>query len=118
MLKVRKKLLLSAILFLLCSSAPVNASLVSGNVGLIRHFVVYTNYNSGDFLIQVASPLENCEGGFYASSSDPGSKNVFAMLQMAYLTKTKLQIWAESDQLFSGSSNRYCHIYAVDYVTE
>lgn len=104
--------------FLLCSSFGVHASIVSGNVGLIKHFVVYTNYNSGDYLIQVASPLENCEGGFYASAADPGAKNVFAMLQMAYLTKTKLQIWAESDQLFSGSSNRYCHIYVVDYVTE
>lgn len=101
-------------LILLCASSTSNAELVNGNAGTITHFMVYATIVDGDFLVRTSSPLQGCYG-FFVYGSDPGSKNVYAMLQMAYLTKKELWIWAESNQLWEGASDRYCHIYAIDY---
>lgn len=102
-------------LILLCASSVSNAELVNGNVGTLTEWMVYTTLGEGDFLIQSSISLQGCDG-FFVYGSDPGSKNVYAMLQAAYLTKKELWIWADSSQLWGGSSSRYCHIYAVNYV--
>lgn len=113
MFQLKQKTFLIGLILLWASSAT-NAELVSGNAGTITHWMVYTTINEGDFLVQSSSPLQGCDG-FFAYGSDPGSKNVYAMLQAAYLTKRELYIYAFNNVLWEGSSSKYCHIYAVDY---
>lgn len=104
-------------LILLCASSASNAELVQGNVGLIKGIITYTTYNSGDVVVEVTSPLENCANGFFVGGLDEGAKNVYAMLQAAYLTQKELYIYGNSTELWNGSSSgQYCHIYAVNYV--
>ena len=111
----QKNFLMGLILLCASASSATNAELVSGNAGTITEWMVYTNIGEGDFLIQSSIPLQDCDG-FFVYGSDPGSKNVYTILQAAYLTRKEVYLWADNSRLWEGSSSRYCHIYAVNYV--
>jgi hypothetical protein len=93
-----------------------HAALVGGApVGAVKHYYSYSDFNTGDVVIQVATPPASCPGGFWVRMTDPGAKNVVAQLLAAVTSQIPLIIWGYDDQLWPGTATVTCRIYTVDY---
>jgi hypothetical protein len=107
----------AAVVLGLLSPLPGFADQVTGNVGQLTELWTYSDYGAGDVVVSVQSPLPTCQHGFWLRMTDVGAKTVFAQLLAAFHTKTSLRVYAYDDQIWAGSSGRYCRIYTLTPVS-
>jgi hypothetical protein len=104
----------AAFVFLL--SGVCHAALVGPYVVNIQELWTYTDYTGvGDAVITVNASAPTCDG-YWLRQSDPGSKNTLALLLAAKAQNATIKIYAYDDQIWSGSSGKYCRIYTIAYV--
>jgi hypothetical protein len=102
----------TAFLFL----GEAHAALVGGSPnGPIKHYYSYSDFGTGDVVVQVTNPPATCPGGFWVRMTDPGAKNLVAQLLTAVAAQIPLIIWGYDDQLWAGTTTPTCRIYTVDY---
>ncbi len=108
-----KKLALSLLLL-----APIlaQAALVNTANTKIKTIGSFTQYNGGDVYFAVETSIFDCEYGFWLNKSDPGFSANMALLLSAYHTKAPVVVYGHSEQLWSGSSGRYCKLYSIALV--
>lgn len=103
-------------------SALMMAALVIGTAGamerstpetVITTVTTYPQFGGGDVAIVVANPATNCPNGFWLSPSDPGFKSVLASILAAHHSRSRVRVYGDDAQLWSGSSGAYCRITAV-----
>jgi hypothetical protein len=89
------------------------AATTDNPVGLVTGIFSYTDYGGGDIIIVVQNPPPACQHGFWIRLADPGSKTVFAHVLEAYQAKATLRMGGYDNELWPGSSGKYCRLYFV-----
>ncbi len=99
----------SVFILLLFFSSVANSAVqtVTSKVDLIG---TYSTYGDGDVVFQLDDELSGCEGGLWLRKSDPGFDSHLNLLLSAFHANTKLTIGAHTDQLWSGSTKKYCRV--------
>lgn len=105
---IRAAAILCILLFATSASAYISTSDTT-----ITTIYSYSEYGSGDVVFRVAAPLTDCEGGFWLKRSDPGFNANLTLLLAAYQSRSTVMIYANPDQIWSGSGSKYCHLYAI-----
>jgi hypothetical protein len=94
-------------------SLIAQAAITDNPVGLVTGIYSYTDYGTGDVAITVQNPPTACQDGFWIRMTDAGAKNVFAQVLAAYHAGTAVRMGGYDNQLWTGSSGRYCRLYFV-----
>lgn len=79
----------------------------------VTEVFTYAEYGGGDVIFKIDSPLPGCAGGIWMRPTDPGFKQTMALLLTSQARGTMVSVWAHDDQLWSGSSDRYCRLYGL-----
>ncbi|WP_444909759.1 hypothetical protein [Microbulbifer sp. TRSA005] len=74
-----------------------------------------TSYYNGDVSIILENNGSSCSGGYWLKVDDIGYSSSISMLLAAYHSGDSINLRGFTDVLWSGSSNAYCHIYAIEY---
>jgi hypothetical protein len=88
-----------------------HATITDNPVGLVNGIYTYTDYGTGDVIVVVQSPPAACQNGFWIRMTDAGAKTVYAQVLAAYYTKTPLRMGGYDDQMWAGSTGKYCRLY-------
>ena len=96
--------------------SDADAALVGSDVGPVKHYYSYSDFNTGDVVIVVTTPPSTCPGGFWVRMTDVGSKNVLAQLLAGVAAQIPMHIWGYDDQLWPGTTTATCRLYTLDYV--
>lgn len=89
------------------------AAITDNPVGLITGIYTYTDYGTGDVVISVENPPSACQHGFWIRMTDVGAKTAYAQVLAAYLAKTPMRMGGYDDQMWAGSTGKYCRLYFV-----
>lgn len=112
--RVRMAHLLALILTTLGLAAPsAHAAYVTGNIGLVTRLYVYSTFGNGDvaFYGATAGPCF----GFWLRPTDPGFKNMYALLLAARTAGRPVQVWGYDNEIWSGSTSTFCRADSIDY---
>lgn len=90
------------------------AALVTSPLVTVNRFFVFSDFGGGDVAFITSAPTTGCPGGFWLRPTDPGYKSLYAMLAMAYATKSPVQVTAYDDSIWTGSTGVYCRVYYID----
>lgn len=93
-----------------CAAHAVLIDPPSGE-GLITGIYTYTDYGTGDVVVTVQVAPAACQHGYWIRMTDVGAKQTYALILSAYHARTALRIGGYDDQLWAGSSGKYCRIY-------
>ena len=113
---LRASVLVAAIMFVAQSASW--ATVVGGTVGTISAVWSYTDFGTGDVVIIVANPLATCQQGFWLRMTDVGAKQTYAMILTYQAMGLSLNAYGYVDQLWSGTSGRYCRLQALSNVAQ
>jgi len=87
-------------------------ALVNGIVGRVTQLWTYTDFN-GDVVINVQTPVTQCQDGFWLRMTDTGAKQVYAAVLAAFHAQTPLSVYAYDDQLWTGTTGHVCRVYVI-----
>ena len=73
----------------------------------------YTSFGNGDVILTVDSQPTGCDAGFWLSKSDPGFSSTLSVLLAAFHAKSKISISGDPNQLWGGTTSKYCKIVWV-----
>jgi hypothetical protein len=90
-----------------------HAAITDNSVGEITAIYSYSDYGTGDVVITVQNAPAACQHGYWIRMTDVGAKTVYAQVLAAFHAKTGLRVGGYDDQLWAGSSGKYCRIYFV-----
>lgn len=102
------------ILFLLLSEF-VHAANETSDITTIVRVVSFSEYGNGDVVVVTEKKGTSCVSGYWLKKVDPGFNANLSMLIAAYQAKTNIVLTGLTDEIWSGSGGRYCHLYSVDY---
>ena len=112
--RVRMANLLALLLLTLGLSAPTaHAAYITGNIGPITRLYVYSTFGNGDVAFYGVT-VGPCIG-FWLRSSDPGFKNMYALLLAARTAGRPVQVWGYDHEVWSGSTQTFCRADTVDF---
>jgi hypothetical protein len=89
---------------------PASAAVAGSSQVVVNEVFVFSEFGGGDVGFLTSSPIAGCEAGYWLRVSDPGFKSLYAMLMMAYATKSVVRVSAYDDSLWPGSNGRYCRV--------
>jgi hypothetical protein len=99
----------------LCGMAfvgAVNANQTSvANVTVTRLYA-YSEYGGGDVLFTVSQPPAGCDG-LWLRPTDPGFKNLYAIILSAYVSRMTIEVTGQDDSIWSGSASRFCRVFGL-----
>lgn len=81
----------------------------------ISNIYSYTNYGNGDVAFRVANPIDECSHGYWFNKDDAGFSANLTMIIAAYQAKSTVKIYGLPDQLWAGSSGKYCKLYNIQF---
>ena len=87
------------------------AATTDNPVGLVTGVYTYTDYGTGDVVVTVQNPPSACQHGYWIRMTDAGAKTTYAQILAAYYAKTPLRIGGYDDQMWPGSTGKYCRLY-------
>ena len=64
-------------------------------------------------MVIVQNPPPACQHGFWIRMTDAGAKTTYALVLSAYQAKTNLRMGGYDNELWPGSSGKYCRMYFV-----
>lgn len=76
-------------------------------ISTISRLYTYTQFGSGDIVVQLADAAPGCTG-FWLSPADDGFKSVYALLLAAYHSGSTIRIAGDDAQIWTGSGDSYC----------
>jgi hypothetical protein len=79
----------------------------------VTRLVGYSQAGGGDVVFETSIPTPGCEGGFWLRATDPGFASLLSMVITYRASREDVRIYAESAVLWTGSSNKYCHVYGI-----
>lgn len=74
----------------------------------------YNQYGNGDVVFVIENPIAQCSGGYWITKDDKGFNANLSMILSAYQAKNPVTIFGLPDQLWSGSSGKFCKLYNID----
>jgi hypothetical protein len=107
-----RTLFLLAYFFVGYASASYIGTIATTNIVSVSS---YNQYGTGDVVFKVANPIAECSDGYWLAKSDVGFQANLAMIISAYQIKNPVLIYGLPDQLWSGSSGKYCKLYSVEF---
>jgi hypothetical protein len=113
------KALANAVLAAMMLIAPaLGAAAVTSHGRQVRitQVYVYPDYGGGDVVAVLDDPIPGCEAGVWIGSSSPGYKVTVSTLLMLQSSGSTARVWAHDDQLWSGSSGKFCRISTLNPV--
>jgi hypothetical protein len=81
----------------------------------IAEIYSYSEYGGGDVVFSLKNPSANCDKGYWLKKSDPGFNANLSMLIAAYHAKTNVIVYGHINEIWDGSTGKYCHLYAINY---
>lgn len=79
----------------------------------ILKFETYTDYNDGDVIFQVTTPVAGCVG-FWLTPADGGYKSALASLMMAKGAQISVRVYAYDNVLWPGGApTTYCKVRSI-----
>ncbi|GLQ73496.1 hypothetical protein [Vibrio penaeicida] len=96
-------------------SINISAANISGTSTISKLYTYGENTKHNNrIVIVVDSPSAGCDDGYWLDSSDNlGNKNIAAFLLSAFHANSKVYFAAYTDQLWTGSSGKFCKIHSV-----
>ena len=102
-----------AIAAVLSGACVATAATTDNPVGLVTGIYTYTDFGTGDVVVIVQNPPPACQHGFWIRMTDAGAKTTYALVLSAYQAKTNLRMGGYDNELWPGSSGKYCRMYFV-----
>lgn len=106
-----KKIILIVALLL---AANLAEAAEASSVTTISRFISYNQYGGGDVVFRVANSTSSCYG-YWITKEDAGFNANLSAIVAAYHAKTKVKVYGLTYQKWSGSSNTWCKLYAIEY---
>ncbi|MEP2990313.1 MAG: hypothetical protein ABJN65_00960 [Parasphingorhabdus sp.] len=111
---IKNAVTVTASLFLgLTLSVPTQAAIVESSSALITSITSFSEYGGGDVVVKIANPVTGCEAGHWLRPADPGFDRNVALLMSAYLANRPVKIYSHNNQIWPGSSGKYCLVDLV-----
>ena len=82
----------------------------------VKEIYSYSEYGGGDVIVKLESNSVNCSDGYWLKKIDPGFQVNVSMLIAAYQANNQLVLKGHTDQMWPGSSGKFCHVYSVNYM--
>src|SRR5262245_20913179 len=97
------------------ASTAAQAAVVTSNNSTISNVLSFTQYGSGDVIVQLSSSgLSACSFGFWIRAADAGSRNTLAQILAAYHTGKPVVIAADNADIWTGNtSSAACRVWSV-----
>lgn len=92
----------------------VRATAVTANIGVLTRMYVHGTFGNGDVWFVGTTGGGLCQA-FWLRASDPGLKNMYALLLAARTTGRPVLVYAHDTELWSGSGTPSCRVEAIDY---
>ena len=92
----------------------IQAAPVTVNIGTLTRMWVHGTFGNGDVWFVGTTGGGSCQA-FWLRASDPGVKNMYAVLLAARTAGRPVLVYAHDDQLWSGSGSPSCRVEAVDF---
>ena len=104
-----------ALLGLYCGKA--DAAIAKSSRSIITSLIFYEAYESGDVTFTFPNGVTNIPGcsGFWIRATDGGFKTILTAVLTAYQSGASIIVDADTDQIWPGSSARYCLVFDVRY---
>ncbi|KNC66865.1 hypothetical protein [Pseudoalteromonas ardens] len=103
------------LLTLLATFSTLTFASVKGSTKTtVTTLITYSQYGQGDIVFKLAAPEESCADGYWMKKSDPGFDANLSALLSAYHAKSKVIARGHDDQIWAGSSGRYCLLYSIE----
>ena len=99
---------------ILFSNVTLSAFETSG-LNNVTQIISFSEYGEGDVTVKLTTNTAGCIHGYWLKKTDPGFQTNFNMILASYQTKSKIRISAHTNQLWSGSGGKFCHVYYVRY---
>lgn len=107
---LRMAMLVAVALF---SAQAARASVVYTPTGIrVTGLYMYSEFGGGDVAFTVSTPPVGCDG-LWLRPTDPGFKQLYAMVMTAYVTQQPLQVGGIDDSIWNGSASRFCRVYGL-----
>jgi hypothetical protein len=90
-----------------------HAALVSGNAGLVTRMYVYATFGNGDVAFY-GTAIGSCMG-FWLRPTDPGFKNMYAVLLAARAAGRPVQVSGYDNEIWNGSGSAFCRADSIDF---
>lgn len=109
-----KKILL--LCFLISAPCWAERVEVSGKITRIYTYSEQVGFD-GDVAVVVDNPVAGCEGGFWLrKATTEGYRNTFAFLLSAFHANTTVQFGALKNEVWQGSSAKFCRIDQISLI--
>lgn len=93
----------------------LSAGYVATGFTTVTDVFSYTNYGNGDVAFRVENSIDECSHGYWFNKSDAGYNANLTMIIAAYQAKNTVKIYGLPDQLWAGSSGKYCKLYNIQF---
>lgn len=104
-------------MFIICLlfSGAAAAATESSSQSKINKLYSYSEYGGGDVIVKLSGNGPSCLAGYWLKKTDPGFQANLSILLAAYHANKDIVVTGHTDQIWSGSSGKYCHVYSVSY---
>ncbi|MGO3784726.1 MAG: hypothetical protein ACTJIB_03300 [Pseudoalteromonas prydzensis] len=103
-------------LFFISASCSLQA-MNTGNYYQISQVYTWSDYTEGTFLVLLKNPRQStvdlCAGGFWLDGANDKNATVYSTVLSAYHSNTKVRIYADENQDWSGLSSKNCKLKLV-----
>lgn len=90
------------------------ATAFTANIGVLTRMYVHGTFGSGDVWFVGSTGAGLCQA-FWLRASDPGVKNMYALLLAARTTARPVLVYTHDTELWSGSGTPSCRVEAIDF---
>jgi hypothetical protein len=91
----------------------VRAGMVLTTPASVLRLETYTDFNNGDVIFQVNTPVAGCTG-FWLTPADGGYKSALATLMMAKAAQINVRVYAYDNVLWPGGAPAaYCKVRSI-----
>lgn len=112
---VRAKILsVAAFIGLASVASQGRATPLSANIGVLTKLWAYSTFGSGDVWFLGSTQAGLCQA-FWVRGTDPGSEKLYALLLTARTVGRPIHVYAQDDELWSGSAMPSCRVEAIDF---
>jgi hypothetical protein len=73
----------------------------------------YNQYGNGDVVFKINNPVPDCIDGYWLTKTDAGFQANMATILLAFQANTSILVHGAPTQLWSGSTGKYCKLYAI-----
>ena len=110
---MKKTIFLGALFFSLNAFSAIEVSPVTK----IDRIMSFSEYGQGDVTVWLENNGAICTHGYWLRKADPGFDANLSLVLSAFHAQSAISIRGHTDDIWTGSSGTFCHVYLIDLTT-